>query len=270
MALRRTYFIAGLLAFPALAATSSGAEIERRYAIGVHDIAVRDVDSHTYGITAALILDERTASGAHLFGDLDLFWDHDQDHLDPDHISIWWQLHAGSDGELWRSTGFHLDWIADVDTRANTVSSVERQIAALPALAARFDGDRLHASIAGGYGYWFLEIDDDAPRERGYERDGLRRTTWAESLSGEMTFRVGQSVTIIGRAQEWWDGSEWLYAHYAGELHLSTDRWISRSEIALNAELNEYNFDPYNKPGLPSVVPWNDDMLFTVRFTTTW
>ena len=123
------------------------------YSIGVHDIAVNDVDSHTYGIAAGLLVDDRTDSGRHFFGDVDLFWDHDQDHLDSDHIPIWWQVHVGSDGQLWKpSSGFHVDWTVDANTRANTVSSVERQITALPALVARFDGEKFRAGLRAGAG----------------------------------------------------------------------------------------------------------------------
>jgi hypothetical protein len=250
---------------------SASAEERRLYSIGLHDIAVRDVDSHTFGITAKLLIDEQTKFGIHLLGDLDVFWDHDKDHLDPDHIPIWWQLHAETDGQLWRSNaGFHIDWLVDANTRANTVSSVERQIAVLPAIAARFDGDKLHASLVGGYGYWFLEIDDDAPKERGYEPEGLRKTTWAESLGCEMTFRGTGSVSVVARAQGWWDGNEWLYAHYAGELHLSSARWVRASELVLAAELNKYNFDLYNQPGLVPILPWNDDVLLTLSFARKW
>jgi len=242
-----------------------------RYSIGVHDIIVDDVDSHTYGIAAGLLVEERTEAGWHLFGDFDVFWDHDQDHLDPDHIPIWWQVHVGTDGELWKpSPKFHLDWTIDADTRANTVSSVERQITALPALAARFDSDTFRASLQAGAGYWFLEIDDDAPKERGYVRDDLRNTTFAESAAADATIHVGKSFKVVGRALGWWDGSEWLYSRYVGEAHLSLDGPGDRSEIVLAAEVNEYNFDLYNRPGLVPILPWDDDVLIKISFVSVW
>ena len=174
---------------------------------------------------AGLLVEERTEAGWHLFGDFDFFRDHDQDHLDSDHIPIWWQVHVGRDGELWKpSPKFHLDWTIDADTRANTVSSVERQITALPALAARFDSDTFRASLQAGAGYWFLEIDDDAPKERGY----------------------------------------------IGEAHLSLDGPSDRSEIVLAAEVNEDNFDLYNRPGLVPILPWDDDVLIKISFVSVW
>jgi len=249
----------------------TGHATDWRYLIGIHDFVVDDVDSHTYGIAAGLSGDKRTGTGRHFFGDLDVFWDHDQDHLDPDHIPIWWQLHMGSDGELWKfSPGFHVDWTADFNTRTNTVSSVERQIEVLPALAARFDSDALHASIKAGFGYWFLEIDDDAPKERGYVRDDLRNTTFAESLAADGSFKVGTSLKLVGRAKAWWDNDEWLETQYVGEARLAVDRGMGRSEIVLDAEVHEYNLEIYNKPGLSPIVPWDDDVLIRVSFVTAW
>ena len=57
-------------------------------------------------------------------------------------------------------------WTADLNTRINTVSSIEREIQALPALRVAYKGDSLQASAKAGAGYFFFEIDDDAPRER--------------------------------------------------------------------------------------------------------
>jgi hypothetical protein len=255
----------------ALVACPGQAVAEWQYWIGIHDFEVPDVSSHTYGIAGGASFDERPGGDWHYFGDLDLFWDHDKDHLDPDHIPIWWQAHIGTDGQLLKfSRQFHLDWTADLNTRANTVSSIERQFSALPALALRYDGENVEASLKGGVGYWFLEIDDDAPRERGYDRDDLRNTTFAESLGGHVGFNLGKSFKLVGRAQEWWDGSTWLYTHYAGEVHFALDHRDEHSEIVLDAEVNEYNLDMYNKPGQIPVLPWNDDLLIRLFFVTKW
>jgi hypothetical protein len=265
---RQAVFAISLVLFTFMA---TGHAAEWKYWIGIHDFVVGDVNSHTYGIGAGMYTDERTESGTHLFGNFDVCWDHDQDHLDSDHIPIWWRLYAGSDGELWKlSSAAHVDWTADISTRINTVSSIERQIEVLPALAARFDGDTLQASLKAGVGYLFLEIDDDAPKERGYGRETLRNTTFAGSLAADGSVRLGQSVRLVGRAQTWWDGDEWLHTQYAGELHVSADRWIEHSEIIVDAEVNEYNLDPYNVPGAVPVLPWDDDLMIRVFFVKPW
>ena len=79
--------------FVALALTlvaGAGAAAEWEYSLGVHDMAVRDVDSHTYGIGGRAEVDTVTSAGRHMFGSVDLFVDHDKDDLDPDHIPMWW------------------------------------------------------------------------------------------------------------------------------------------------------------------------------------
>ena len=160
-------------------AANAGAAEDWRYSIGVHDLSVPDVSSNTYGVNGSVSMDMRTDGGQHYFGSLEMFLDHDKDHLDSDHIPLWWQLHLGSDGDFWRAGQMRVGWTANVDTRMNTVSSVERQITALPALVGGYDGQNFQASLEAGAGWFFLEIDDDAPREQGYDRSTLRHSTFA-------------------------------------------------------------------------------------------
>ena len=58
-------FSSTLAALLLASAASAGvaAEADWRYAIGVHDFAVPDVDSHTYGLNGRLSVDKRTDSG---------------------------------------------------------------------------------------------------------------------------------------------------------------------------------------------------------------
>jgi hypothetical protein len=248
------------------AAASDAAE--QHYSIGIHDTAVPDADSHTYGISGSLWVEKQTEAGRHLTGSVDLFVDHDKDHLDPDHIPIWWQVHLGTDGDLWQAAAAHVGWTADVNTRMNTVSSVERQILAFPALTARYDGKVLQPSLKAGAGWFFLEIDDDVPKKRGYDPDNLRNSTLAYEVAADLTVRIGDSWTIYGQAQHWRDSHDWLQTHY--KVALSVGHWMKGGELSLSAEANEYNLDVYSHPGasLP-VLPWDDDLLIRLSFTAT-
>ena len=89
-----------LLGVLLLLATGAVEAADWRYSVGIHDYNVPDVDSHTYGIDATVSMDERTESGRHTFASADVFVDHDQDDLDPDHIPIWWKVHLGTDGAV--------------------------------------------------------------------------------------------------------------------------------------------------------------------------
>jgi len=262
----------GLLAFMPDAPAASVAEW--RYSTGVHDLHVHEVASDTFGINATASVDKRTDAGGHYFGSLALLLDHDQDHLDPDHIPVWWTLHAGADGR-WLPLGErgYLGWTADINTRTNTASSIERQIKALPALALGYGGDAVQASVNVGVGYFFQEIDDDAPRERGFSREGLRHTTAAQSFGAAAAARLGSDWRVTGSIQEWRDGSEWLETEYVAGLHLDTSRWfkVKGSELMLSAEVHEYNLDPYphSETGDP-VIGWNDDLLIRLSYSMPW
>jgi hypothetical protein len=251
-------------------AAATGHAADWRYSLGIHDFIVDDVGSNTYGVTAGMYGSELTESGQHYFGSLQVSWDHDKDHLDPDHIPIWWQLHLGTDGVFRHASKMDFGWTADLNTRINTVSSIEREIQALPALVAAYKGDTVQASAKAGAGYFFLEIDDDAPKERGYGRENLRNTTFAESLAADGAVELAERWKLVGRAQGWWDGSDWLQTEYGAELHMALDNSTKHSEMVLSAEANEYNLDVYQHGEALPVLAWNNDLLIKLFFVTAW
>jgi hypothetical protein len=261
--------------FFASAASGAVAQEDWRYSVGVHDFAVPDVDSHTYGVNGSVSVDKRTDSGRHLFGSFDLFLDRDKDHLDNDHIPIWWQLHLGSDGDFWRGNRMRVGWTADINTRMNTVSSIERQITALPAFVGGYDGQILQASLEAGAGWFFLEIDDDAPREQGYDRSTLRNSTFAYAATGKLTLKLGESWAISGMAREWWDSHDTLESHYQAALRMDASSWmagrsIKQPALVLSVDYYKYNLDPYNRPNAPPVLRWDDDLMTRLSLEAKW
>ena len=131
----------------------------------------------------------------------------------------------GTDGKFWQpGNGGYAGWTADVNTRMNTVSSIERQIKVLPAIVLGYDGDSFEASLKGGVGYFFQEIDDDAPKLRGFDRTGLRQTTFGESLGGRASVSLGSSVKLSGTAQGWWDSGDWLETEYGAEIRFGIEQ----------------------------------------------
>jgi len=240
------------------------------YSIGVHDFQVPQADSDTFGINATATYDHRTDSGWHLFGSADVFRDFDEDHLDPDHIPIWWQVHAGTDGRMWESGSAHVDWTADINSRVNTVSSIERRHEGLAALVAGVDGDLFQGSMQAGAGWLFLEIDDDVPKTRGYTRDDLRNTTFAYSLAARGAAKFGASSSAAVSAQGWWDHEQTLQTEYEAELRFGVDQVHKGSQLVLSADYNEYNLDHYARAGLPPILPWDHDLMFRVLMTEAW
>jgi hypothetical protein len=249
----------------------SAAAIEPEYWAGVQDFAVPDVDSHTYGISARAAIDGRTKAGQHLVGSLDIFFDHDKDHLDNDHIPIRWDVHLGVDQELWQAARMHIGWTADVNTRMNTVSSIEREIAAFPAIAAWYDGSYFRAGVKAGAGWFLLEIDDDAPNLRGYNRDDLRNSTLGYTVAADASIRLGSCCKLFGLAQEWRDNNEWLQTQYEASFDVGTGKWVKDSAIELNAVFYHYNLDVYQRSDIPqAVLGWDNDVLIRLSFKTKW
>jgi hypothetical protein len=227
---------------------------------------VRDVSSSTYGIGGHAEVDV-TAAGRHRSASFDVYLDKDRDHLDPDHIPVWWETNLGIGDKFWEgSRKTFIGWEVAQDTRMNTVSSIERQLHLLPAVVGGFAGNSVDASLKAGIGYNFLEIDDDAPRLRGYDRTNLRQTTSAGALAADTTLRIGASWQIFGHGEEWRDSNSWIQTQYAAGFRVATDRWAKGSEVSFSAELNEYNLDRYSTPGLPAVLAWDDDLMFKLDF----
>lgn len=256
-------------------AASRGMATDWRYAIGVHDFAVHDVGSHTRGVNASASMDKYTDSGHHLFGSFDFFLEQDKDDLDTDHMPLWWHLQFGTDGDFWRRDRIHVGWTADVENRENTVSGIERQVTALPAFVAGYDGPLMRASLTGGFGYFSLELDDDAPLEQGYARSALQNNTFAWSATARLTLRLGESWAVAGRAQGWWDDHRALETRYQAALRWDASRWIGKGPmkqpaLVLSADYWRYNLEVYQHPGAPPILRWNDDMMIRLSLQAKW
>jgi hypothetical protein len=257
----------GLAQLAAMLVSSVGEAAPWKYSLGVHDMVVNDVDSSTWGIGGHAEVDDVTDAGKHRYASFDVYLDHDEDHLDPDHIPVWWETNLGIDSELWKgSRQMYFGWLVEFDSRMNTVSSIERQVHLLPAVAVGFAGNAAHASLEAGIGYNFLEVDDDAPRLRGYDRTSLRQTTSAEAVAVDATFKIGNSWEVFGHGEEWHDSDDWIQTQYVAGFHVAAERWGKGSQVGFSVEFNEYNLDRYSSPGLAPVLAWDDDLFYKVDF----
>ncbi len=250
-----------------------------RLGFGVHDFYVPDMESHTYGIGGGISYEKTTDSGFHWFGSYDLFKDFDKDELDPDHIPIWWKLHIRVDRPMLEiSPQSYLSWEVAHNSKTNTVSSIEREIKIFPAILYNWENERFKFSLKAAAGYFFLEIDDDVPKSRGYARGDFRSDGFAYSFAANGTVNLGQSFQLFGQFQRWADEDTWLENQYLIELRYDADHWFSDSELVLGIEGNHYNLLPYTPSYaimpvsfvyLP-ILPWDDDVMVRLSFTTKW
>ncbi|MBL4912668.1 hypothetical protein L2719_09720 [Shewanella schlegeliana] len=247
-----------------------------RVAFGAHDTIVDQADSHTLGAHAGFYAAHKTQSDLLWQGEIDIFIDDDKDKLDPDHIPIWFQSAFSVDGNLYRfSEVMNLQWQVTLEGKRNTVSSIEKQAKLFPGIVARYDSDRVYAGFEVAAGYYMLEIDDDVPRERGYDREDFQNKTTAYSVAFDTRLPLGDSFDIYAKAQTWNDGSDWLENKISGIVSYRLDGWIEDSKIQLSVEHSEYNLDPYdnrdkNSPDYLAILPWDRDTLVRIYVDMPW
>ncbi|MDX1281878.1 hypothetical protein [Shewanella colwelliana] len=259
-----------------MGAAASANEIDWRLAIGAHDYYVDEADSHTFGAGVQVGLEYMTQSDILLTGDINIYIDHDVDELDPDHIPIWFSSAYGASGELFSfSDTSSINWEVVLEGKRNTVSSVEKQAKVFPAVAYQYQTDTFSAGVKVGGGYYFLEIDDDVPRTRGYDREDFQNKTGAYTIAADTHFALGQSFELALSAQQWNDGSDWLENELQAELSYDANAWVKDSLLVMSVKYTEYNLDPYantsvDDPDYLPILPWNKDTFVRVYFDMPW
>ena len=245
--------------------------LDWRIAYGVHDFIVKEYNSHTLGGNVALAVSHETKSNVLLAGKFILFVDVDKDHLDSDHIGIRWDTNFLAKKKLLDLNNNNLLY-GDVEalTRENTVSSIEREINLFSSIGYEFNTSGFLLGAKGGLGYYFLEIDDDAPKEQGFNRDGLKNTTLAYILAAESRIHLGSKFNIHVKGYYWTDGDQWLQNKVVASLSYDTSAWINKSLVALSAEYNQYNLDHYPKNINGNILDWDNDTLVSLRFDMPW
>lgn len=267
-----------LLSIACVCVQASGGEW--RIGGGIHSFIVPQANSDTFGINATITYESTSETELHNLFQYDLYKDFDHDELDPDHIPIWWRIHY-----LWERPFKQLspDWTlwgaAEVRTRMNTVSCIERQIDAYPSLSARYEGNALHTSLELGGGYFFLEIDDDVPKERGYQRGDFKHKTLAAVFTANATLDLSKNSQLFGEFRNWTDSDGWLENQFRAELHVDVAKLHRDSELILGAETFYYNLDPYLPSGNETnpetgdyipILPWDHDVMVRASIKTAW
>ncbi len=271
-----SYLVIGSMVFTGMGLTAKAEGTDWRIAFGGHNTIVEQVDSHTLGAHAGFFVEHVTESDISWKGNIDIFIDDDKDKLDPDHIPIWFQTAWSVDGNLYRfSPTMNLQWQVTLDGKRNTVSSVEKQSKLFPAIVARFDNQKFYAGLTLGGGHYMLEIDDDVPRERGYDREDFQNKTGAYTVAADTQIMLGESFDIYAGAQTWNDGSDWLENKYSAVFSYHSDSWIEDSEVKLSIEHSEYNLDPFdnrdkNDADYLAILPWDNDTLVRIYVDMPW
>jgi len=257
---------------------------------GFHDMFVSNITpsslyggstSHALGVNTGFFIEHRMDNDVVLGGSEEIYFDHDVDHLDPDHIPIWFKFNIYADGPLIRMTdSFNFMWHLNFQNKQNTTSGIEREIKNMYGLGLDYSPSSFHLAFNAYAGFFYLEIDDDAPilysanQTPTYKRNDLGHGTSSVSFKLESSWNMTKNFTILGHVQNWTGtgvGSDWLENEYAAEINYATDGWIKRSKLHLSATHTQYNIKTYYRGDVSiAVLPWDNDTLVRAYMSIAW
>lgn len=231
------------------------------YSYGLHDFVVQD-ESHTVGINAGIYAEYITSPTTYQNASFEIFAEHDEKELDPDHIPVWFRANYGFSTTLTeQDETFKLNAIVDFDWKMNTVSSVEQYLKSGVGLEFAFkEGSLILAPkiLAGAY---YLEIDDDVPLSNCFERSDLDVGYKAAVMYGlNMVLDITQDVSLGVELEEWNEKGKWLERN---TLVTITHKKTKGIHIIFSLENTKYNLQNYRKNGI-DILPWNKDSLFKI------
>lgn len=283
---KNSFYLPALILFNFSMVTSTAYAIDWNLSYGVHDFIVPDAapleaapngdDSHTYGVDVGFYAEHTTPSDILLRGSYTIYFDYDQDELDPDHLPVWFMFNFNAKGRLYQNDRHIVsDWLIDINAKRNTVSSIEKQFKFYPGIRAAYETEKFDLGIKLSIGQYALEIDDDVPKMRGYERRDMNMYTEARSVMIDTRIAFGKSTTLTATAQSWNSIDEWLENQYRLSLEYDSNGWIKDSVFTVSFERTVYNLDNFaymdtNDPAYVPILPWDEDMLIRAYIIVPW
>jgi hypothetical protein len=280
--LKKSYRLLPLMA-PFLFSSVVGA-VEYEVSVGMHDFMVMDIvddvaadgisagTSHTFGINTAIYVKHQTERDIKFLAKAEAFLDNDKDHLDPDHISIWFDFLLDINGPVYSINENHsFRWYILADNKQNTVSCIEREVRQHFGLGYEFANGGLTLDLNVYAGFYYIEIDDDTPIARGYTRqdtdDG--EASHVIEIKGQYDFNKNWTIRAYAKRYAANAGAEMLEDNYELFLAYKNLNFITDGS-ALNFKVKhvEYNFDRFYLPsaGVP-ILPFDNDTLIQAYVT---
>jgi len=221
--------------------------------------------SHTFGIGAGLKGQYETAGGTRLELLMTATVDFDQDHLDPDHIPVWFKSYFKAEKEfLALSPAIKLLGTGDLEHKMNTVSSIEQSADLMAGLKLRYETDRGELFAKFGAGGYYLEIDDDLPEEYSdYRREDLSNAefAWFQEYKGRLLF--AEKISISAQYKNF-RSTDNVSLETRKEIKLAY-HFHPAKQFVLKAEKTWYNLDQFERSagdnGL-KVLPFDEDTYY--------
>ena len=245
-----------------------------KLSFGVHDLMVQDIKddgalghikpgtSHTFGINTALVIEHTTKSDIELLAKAEFLLDRNKDHLDDHHIPLWFKYLIEANGDVSQLAENHkTHWLFFMDGKQNTANSIERSVRQYAGFGWQYGNEKFEFSTNAYLGFYFIELDDDTPVMRGYDRDELDDGESSAMFELAATYYLNSSVAFSLNARHF--ASTTGLTALENNIDLSVDYHNAfEQNIDLNFKINyvKYDFDRFNTREV-NVLPWDNDTL---------
>jgi len=280
--LRDSYKVSLLLSSLLLSTAINAFDFEA--SVGVHDFMVSDIKgdvpkdgisagtSHTLGVNAAIYVKHQTASKINFLAKAEAFLDRDKDHLDPDHIPVWFDFLLDIDGPMYTiNDKSALKWYILMDNRQNTVSCIEREVRQHLGLGYEYKSGGFRFDFNLYAGFYYIEIDDDTPVARGYMRQDTDDGEASNVVEFEAAYDFSKNWSIYGNLKRYAanTGMENLEDNAEIRLKYSGSNFLTDgATLNLKVKYVQYNFDRFYRAdvGVP-ILPFDNDTLIQAYVT---
>jgi len=222
-------------------------------------------DSHTFGVNVGVYLNHTNKLGINVLAKAEALVDYDKDELDPDHIPVWFKFLVDFDGPIIALNDHNtLKWYVLMDNKQNTVSCIEREIRSHYGVGYDFAMGGFTFDINAFLGFYYIELDDDTPVNRGYTRQQTDDGEASNLMQIEMSYNLQESLLFYATLKHYSanSGFEKLETDYNALVSYKSDWLENGSSLNLSVEYSDYDFSRFYLPsvGLP-IVPFDNDML---------
>jgi len=275
------------LATTALLLTTSLSAFDFSMSVGVHDFVVSDIindtpadgihagTSHTVGVNTAIYAKHTTTTGINILAKAEAFLDYDRDHLDPDHIPIWFDFLIDIDGIVNKFNDNHsIKWYILMDNRQNTVSCVEREVRQHMGVGYQFTQGKFLVDLNLYGGFYYIEIDDDTPVARGYTREQTDDGEASNIVELTMNYDFTKHFSLKADARRYAANTGGALLEQNYELHaLYKNDTILFDGVTLNFKVKyaKYDLDRFHVDNSATegrdILPFDNDMLIQAYAT---
>jgi len=269
-----------------LGGTTSLNALEWGMVTGAHDFVVPSIvndsnndgissgDSHTIGLNVGMYLNHTNDYGVNFLAKGEAFLDYDKDELDPDHIPVWFKFVVGANGPMITFNDNHsFKWAVVMDNKQNTVSCIEREIRQNYGVGYDFKAGGFTLDLNMYLGFYYIEIDDDTPVNRGYTRNQTDDGEASHMFEFAMSYEFNKNWFIGASIKDYSTnaGSENLETDYNALFSYKSDWWGKGTSLNLNVEYNDYDLsrftlDNSDTNGRP-ILPFSEDILIQAYVT---